>query len=99
MGDKFRDKISEIRRGTMHRNDTGGLHCEDGPAIILDSGRKDWYVNGGRHRNDGPAVELAEGSTVRYQWWWANRPESFDDWCIKAGVSDEQKLLLKLQYG
>lgn len=34
------------------------LHREDGPAVIWDTGQKEWYQHGKRHREDGPAVEL-----------------------------------------
>ena len=30
-----------------------GYHCTDGPAIIWQSGRKDWRVNDKAHRTDG----------------------------------------------
>ena len=49
-----------------YRNAAGQLHREDGPAIVLANGNKEWYRNGLRHRDVGPAVERANG----YKEWW-----------------------------
>jgi hypothetical protein len=53
---------------TRWYNKQGQLHRLDGPAVILDSGQKEWYVNDLRHREDGPAIEYPEGSKE----WWLN---------------------------
>ncbi len=42
------------------------LHREDGPAIELVDGRREWLVNGKLHREDGPAVEWPDGSKCWY---------------------------------
>ena len=47
---------------TMHKNESGELHREDGPAIEYPDGTKHWYLNGKLHREDGPAIEYADGS-------------------------------------
>ena len=41
-------------------------HREDGPAIISNNGKKEWWINGKRHREDGPAVEWPDGSKCWY---------------------------------
>ena len=43
----------------------GLLHCEDGPAVIIDPFIKKWYKHGMRHREDGPAIECGS-----YKEWW-----------------------------
>lgn len=44
------------------------LYREDGPAIALADGHKEWWLDGERHRVDGPAVERADGGKE----WWRN---------------------------
>ena len=39
----------------------GFLHCEEGPALIFDTGTKIWFFGGKRHRLDGPACEYVNG--------------------------------------
>lgn len=39
-----------------------GYHRDDGPAIIFDSGREDWYQGGELHREGAPAVVYKDGS-------------------------------------
>jgi hypothetical protein len=56
------------------------LHREDGPAVELAGGHKEWYVNGKRHREDGPAVEYADGHKA---------------WFIDGVSLSEQEFLLK----
>ena len=46
----------------------GEYHREDGPAIELHNGGKEWWLNGKTHREDGPAVESAHGG----KYWWLN---------------------------
>ena len=48
------------------RNKNNLCHRENGPAIELANGRKEWWINGNLHREDGPAIELANG---RKEWW------------------------------
>jgi hypothetical protein len=45
---------------------TGLLHREDGPALELTDGRKEWFIKGKRHRGDGPALILADGRIFWY---------------------------------
>jgi len=42
------------------------FHREDGPAVELSSGLKEWWILGKRHRLDGPAFEYGDG---RKEWW------------------------------
>jgi hypothetical protein len=51
---------------TEWRNEAGELHREDGPAIELASGYKEWWVNGALHREDAPAIEVNDGYKARY---------------------------------
>ena len=47
-------------------NSNGDFHRDDGPAIELYSGGKQWYIDGQRHREDGPAAEWSGGSKAWY---------------------------------
>jgi hypothetical protein len=72
------------------------LHREDGPAIDTLNG-KEWYLNGEHHRTDGPAVEYANGDI---EWWLDGYWISFEGWLKQAtGLTDEEKVMFKLQYG
>jgi len=52
-----------------YRNESGQYHREDGPAIIHNSGSKEWFINGKLHREGGlPAVEWYNGDKS----WWIN---------------------------
>ena len=42
------------------------IHRTDGPAILRNSGTKEWYIHGKRHRVDGPAVEFIDGHREWY---------------------------------
>lgn len=44
-----------------------GLHCSDGPAVILRNGDQEWWFEGKLHRDDGPAVVLHDGGTEWYK--------------------------------
>lgn len=41
-------------------------HNEDGPAVIRNSGTKEWYIDYFRHRIGGPAIEFFDGSKGFY---------------------------------
>ena len=50
-------------------------HRLDGPAVEVERGTKEWWVDGTRHRLDGPAVEDADGS----KWWYVDgKPHRLD---------------------
>lgn len=56
------------------------------------------------HRVDGPAVVFDDnincrGITGRI-WWLADRTYNLDDWLkVNTALTDEEKLMLKIQYG
>jgi hypothetical protein len=83
--------------GTKRWRLNGKLHRVDGPAVAACDGHKSWWLNGDLHRIDGPAVELANGSKI---WGLYDRSYTFDDW-LEANnlISEEEKVMLKLQYG
>jgi hypothetical protein len=61
-------------------------------------GRVGWYnAAGERHKEDGPAVIYANGRS----YWYLNSKEyySFDEWLRALNISDEAKMMLRLQYG
>ena len=45
----------------------GKRHREDGPAVVLNNGTKEWWIDGEKHRGDDlPAVENIDGTR---EWW------------------------------
>lgn len=44
----------------------GYLHRDDGPAVELTNGDKEWWVSGVLHRLDGPAIETED----EQEWWY-----------------------------
>jgi len=55
-----------------------------------------WYNElGDIHREDGPAVIALDGSV---DWFLNDKRYSFDEWLIKLNKSDEDKMMLRLQY-
>jgi hypothetical protein len=60
-------------------------------------GTQHWYLNDELHRTDGPAIEYANGA----QHWYLNGYSyHFDKWLQRNGkLSEEEKLMFKLQYG
>jgi hypothetical protein len=81
---------------TFWYNFDGELHRDDGPAVIRANGDKWWCQHGKLHRDDGPAWEYADGANG---WWLNDNLLSFDEWLDKADISDEDKVMMKLQYG
>ena len=75
----------------------GRHHCQDGPALEWSDGGKEYQRNGYLHRIDGPAVERPNGDD---EWYWYGQLMTFDQW-LKTNykISDEDKTLLKLEYG
>jgi hypothetical protein len=65
---------------------------------------KSWYSNDGTtswfndegqyHREDGPAVIFSSGVV----WCLNGSYYTFNRWCTTVNISDEHKLLLRLQY-
>jgi hypothetical protein len=70
------------------------------PKLEIDMwGNKRWYLHNKLHRVDGPAVEYADG----HKSWWLNGTHyyfDFDGWLeANTFISEEEKVMLKLQYG
>jgi hypothetical protein len=90
-------KMFEYMNGDKDWRRGNVLHRADGPAIEYVDGDKAWYLHGVRHRADGPAVEFAAGDT---RWWLSGKILSFDAWLERTtGLTEEQKVMMKLQYG
>ena len=69
------------------------------PGMSIDSfGAKVWRLpNRNIHREDGPAVEYTDGDV---EWRLDGSSMSFDKWLAKTtGLTDEEKVMMKLQYG
>jgi hypothetical protein len=76
----------------------GKRHRIDGPAIEYANGRKSWFTHGRIHRTDGPAAEYVDGS---YGWFLRGGFRlTFEEWLDQnKPLTDEEKVMLKLQYG
>jgi hypothetical protein len=74
----------------------GERHREDGPAVVHNN-HKCWFLNGKKHRIDGPAVEWGDG---HISWYLDHVNMSFDKWLsTNQTLTDEEKVMYKLQYG
>jgi hypothetical protein len=73
------------------------IHRIDGPAVELVSGHKNWYLNGYLHRTCGPAINKPNGDIF---WYLNGELLFFDEWLAQTtGLTDEEKVMMKLQYG
>ena len=73
-------------------------HRVDGPAIEWHDGEQWWYLKGQHHRIDGPAMVWDRKRTVK--WFLYDQKYSLNDWLsANTEISEEHKLMLKLQYG
>jgi hypothetical protein len=88
------DGIPEEFTGDLSDYVDRNTHREDGPAIIWDDGGRAWWLNGKCHRTDGPAIE-DNGSA---SWWFEGHWYSFEEFIKKAKLSDEQAVLLALEW-
>jgi hypothetical protein len=86
-------KIKSIRD---HDIDTyGAVEQPDGSYLHYD-GEIHWYnKQGSRHCDYGPAILHSSG---RVFWILHGISYEFDDWLKLTPITDEQKLLLRLQY-
>ena len=50
--------------GQYWLNDSNQLHRVCGPAAIMNSGSRYWFLNGTKHRVGGPAIILADGTEM-----------------------------------
>tara|TARA_B110000208_G_scaffold61575_1_gene79963 strand:- start:16 stop:285 length:270 start_codon:yes stop_codon:yes gene_type:complete len=89
MGRRDSRRDVDITFGAREQSDGSYLHND---------GAISWYNEvGQRHREEGPACIYNDGSV---NWWYIDgRIYSFNDWCNKLNKTDEDKMLLKLQYG
>jgi hypothetical protein len=84
------------QHGTKTWYQHGKVHRDDGPAYENTDGHKWWFQHGNCHRDDGPAIRWADGTNE----WWLNHTElTFDKWLNKVDMSDEDKVMMKLEYG
>jgi hypothetical protein len=83
--------------GRRWRLPNGKLHRAGSPAVEFSNGTKLWYKHGKSHRVDGPAVVFEEGTIY---WYLDGNAYYFDDWLeANTYISEEEKVMLKLQYG
>jgi hypothetical protein len=64
--------------------------------IVNAEGDNFWYQHGEFHRDDGPAIIYANGHK---SWWLNNERFTFERWLDEVDISEEQKVMIKLQYG
>jgi hypothetical protein len=65
--------------------------------IENEAGNKVWWLNGSPYRIDGPAIEYVDG---RKSWYLDNNKLTLDEWLTKNhGLTEEEKVMMKLQYG
>ena len=75
----------------------GELPAPRTPIMKEDAnGTKRWYLGEQYHREDGPAI-IWRGGHVR--WYLYDRIMSFEEWLALVGMDDEEKVMLKLEYG
>jgi hypothetical protein len=73
----------------------GAVEQTDG-SWLLNDGDIFWYNEAGeRHRDDGPAVVFPDGDVA---WCLNGRQYRFNEWLIEMNKTDEEKMLLRLQY-
>jgi hypothetical protein len=96
MGNTTRDRHIENYEA-VEQPDGSWLHKRDGQVY--------WYNEAGQvHREDGPAViyankyQLMRPSAHDEDWYLNGEMYSFDKWCIALNITDEAKMLLRLQY-
>jgi hypothetical protein len=89
--------MTEWADGVKEWRLNGKFHRTDGPALEYADGRKDWVLHGEFHREDGPAIEDANGVN---SWYLHGKYLKFDEWLEEnTEISDDEKVMLKLQYG
>jgi hypothetical protein len=95
--DDVQSKMFEYTSGDKAWRIGNILHRTDGPAVIRMDGGKEWWLHGTLHRTDGPAIECADGDNY---WWLHNSHYTFNEWLDQnTGLSGEEKVMFKLQYG
>jgi len=80
----------------LHKRNFCATLQDDG-SYLLDRGEILWYNEFGElHRDDGPATVYPDG---KIDWYWEDDYHTFNTWLMIATISDEQKMMLRLQYG
>jgi hypothetical protein len=72
------------------------------PVMTINKdGEKVWRLpNSNIHRTDGPAVECTEYNNGEVEWRLYGESMSFDEWLDQTtGLTDEEKVMMKLKYG
>jgi hypothetical protein len=70
---------------------------DDGPVMAEVNGHTYRMLGGELHSIDGPTIEWADGV---YGWYLNGTYYELDDWLIaNTEISEEEKVMLKLQYG
>ena len=97
MDNTIQPEMTTDSSGTKRWMLNGERHRVDGPAVMLTSGYNHWWLNGGRHRVDGPAVEWHGGHS---SWYLHGITLTFEEWLDQnQTLTDEEKVMMKLQYG
>jgi|TARA_R110000744_G_scaffold10406_1_gene32505 hypothetical protein len=82
----------------------GAVEQSDGSYIDRD-GTITWYTEAGKYHNeDGPAIAFPSGgirwyATGQFGWYLNGIHLSLSEWLIESNKTDEEKMLLRLQYG
>jgi hypothetical protein len=72
------------------------IELADG-SYINERGTIVWYNEEGfYHREDGPAVIYPDGEV---EWYLNSEPYEFAKWCTLVSITDEDAMMLRLQYG
>ena len=72
----------------------GAVEQPDG-SYLHNDGDVYWYNKvGQRHREDGPSIIKSDGEIY---WYFNGDSYKFDEW-LKLNKTDEEKMLLRLQY-
>jgi hypothetical protein len=89
------DKSSNSRDFVI---DHFGAYEQSDGSYLDDDGAITWYNEEGQyHREDGPALIYACNGVM---YWFINGANyTFADWLIELNITDEAKMLLRLQYG
>jgi hypothetical protein len=84
--------------GDSHRDfaiNQGDAELQPDGSYINKYGVITWYNDAGSvHKEDGPAIIMDE----RIRWFFNGTSYSFNEWLKLTPISDEIKMLLKLQY-
>jgi hypothetical protein len=82
-------------------NDLLAVQQRDG-SYIDKNNEITWYNDQEQmHREDGPALiyPVTGWNADGVEWWLNDAFHTFDEWCIALNKTDEDKMMLKLQYG